>query len=195
MKRSLLICLLLISGSALASTKTLNDGLAILKKKHEVFGGIVVDKLVDRKGVAKSFLNLKFSNDNVLYELDVKYPVLEKDYEIEKKNLSGIISKSYQDQPTPYVGEVTNLAKCPARFNPKFTEKKLANQKIYIIESLVGKDLSYGLCEDKLVSKLACTAFYYDTEKAQYFKLKAFTGLKESCEKIIVSFLSQMKNL
>jgi hypothetical protein len=179
-----------------ASAKTVNESIAILNKKLLIDGETTSINSLVRKGIKKNFLNLSFEKDKIIYKVDVTYPYNSTEFNSEKVNLSNIIKKSYEDQPTPYAGEITNIAKCPKLFKPISIDDQVDNKKFLIIKTLVGQDLSYGLCDKKSIAYAGCTTFYFDEKKMQYFKINIYTSPnKQSCEKITKSFIRNLVDI
>ncbi|MGZ3789048.1 MAG: hypothetical protein ACXVLQ_11015 [Bacteriovorax sp.] len=194
MKNKIIVFLLTFSLNSLVQAKSLNESLEILKKKALHYGNIQTTKSLERKGLKKNFLNVNFEINKALYKLEAVFPLTEKEFQSEKNNVSTVIIKSYEDQPTPYAGEITNTSKCPSIFKPIFMEEQFNSKKIYILKTLVGSDLSYGLCDKKRIVYSGCTSFYYDQSTSQFFKINVYVRPTLSCEKLTKELIQSFIN-
>ncbi|MBC7537716.1 MAG: hypothetical protein H7281_02760 [Bacteriovorax sp.] len=189
------IILLFLIYTLNAHAENLNTALNTVGYKNDPLNNGLMLKNIQRKGLKKTFTTIKFELEKNIYELEVISPSLEKEYEHERKNIIGVILKSYTDQPTPYQGEITNITKCSDYFKPKVKESILIGSKsISLIESFVGKDFNYGICEKNLIKYSSCSSFYYDQDKSQILKLKVITSPSKSCEKMSVGFFKNLHN-
>lgn len=192
MKR--LFVLMFVSVAAQAETAT--DVLKSIGLSNDGLVSAKIIKNIQRKGVKKTFTNLKFEVEKNIFELEAISPLQLKEFEREQKNGIGVIVQSYSDQPTPYQGEITNTAKCPDFFKPKIKKDLKVNEKtISLIESYVDKDFNYGICDKKNIKYLTCTSFYYDTSRLQILKLKILTDPKLGCEKLSINFYRDLKTI
>ena len=89
-------------------------------------------------------------------------------------NLSNLLKIAYGDKPSPYAGEITNVEKCPAEFQPKLVNETIKGQNISYYVSSAGSRFQYGACDSATVIYLACTSFNYLPHKQLLIKLKYF---------------------
>ena len=179
----------------LANSTTFNESLKFINKKHAIFGSAILTKNITSKTTKKKYFNLFFNNKNDKYELDIVFPTNAQDFNINKKNISSIIIKSYQDQPTPYLGEITNVVVCSKKFIPVQFQEKIGTKDVFVIKSFTGSSYNYGVCEEKMITHSACTSFYFDEKKLLYFKLRLFTKPHDSCEKLTREFFTGLSDL
>lgn len=180
--------------SANLTAKTLNESLAPLNKNQSILGSTALSKNTDAKGGKKSYITSGFEHRGAKYELEIISPTTGTEFNNNRKNISSMILKSYQDQPTPYAGVITNLEKCPKKFTPITSQIKAGGKDVFVVKSLVGSGFDHGVCEDKKVTYAACVSFYLDDKNSQYFKLKVYTLPKEDCTKTVQSFFEDLKN-
>ena len=185
----------LIFTALIGNTKTLNEALAPLNKKQSDLGQTSLTKNVESKGEKKNYHTLGFEFKGAKYELEIVSPTSSSEFTSNRKNISTMIFKSYQDQPTPYQGVITNLAKCSKKFTPENTQIKIGNKEIFNVKSFVGSTFNYGVCEDKLVAHSACTTFYFEEQKLLYLKLKIFTKPTVNCTKVAQGFFETLTDL
>ncbi|MDD4975246.1 MAG: hypothetical protein PHY93_12885 [Bacteriovorax sp.] len=195
MKYRIIFILLSFFLNSIVQARLLNESLIILKKKSLHYGNIQTTKSFERKGLRKTFLNVNFEFNKALCKLEVVFPLTEKEFQSEKNNVSTVIKQSYEDQPTPYAGEITNTAKCSSMFKPIFLEEQVDSKKIYILKTLTGKDLSYGLCDKKSIVYSECTTFYYDQLTSQFFKINIYVNPALSCEKLTKNLIQSFTNI
>lgn len=179
----------------LAYSATLNESLMLINKRHAVFGGVILIKNITSKTEKKKYFTFAFNNKNNRYELEIVFPTNAQDFDINKKNISSIILKSYQDQPTPYLGEITNVIVCPKKFIPVQFQEKIDAKNVFVIKSFTGSTFNYGICEEKLITHSTCTSFYFDEKKLLYFKLRLFTKPHDNCGKITREFFAGLSGL
>ena len=181
--------------NSMAQANSLDESLLSLKKKSASYGKVQTTKSMARKGLKKTFLNANFEINKAIYKLEAIFPITENEFQSEKNNLTSVIIKSYEDQPTPYAGEITNVAKCSAVFKPVFIEEQASSGKIYILKTLVSRDLSYGLCDKKSIMFSACTSFYYDQKTSQFLKINVYTNPSLKCEKLVLDLVKSFINI
>ena len=179
----------------LAYSATLNESLMLINKRHTVFGSLVLIKNITSKTEKKKYFTFVFNNENNKYELEIVFPTNVQDFNINKIKNSSIIIKSYQDQPTPYLGEITNVVVCPKKFIPVQFQERVGAKDIFVIKSFTGSSFNYGICEEKMITHSACTSFYFDEKKLQYFKLRLFTKPQDNCGKITREFFAGLSDL
>ena len=178
------------------NAETVSAALKNLGYKNDKVGQVQVLKNITRKGLKKTFTNVKFETDKRTYELEASSPLTAAEFEHEQKNTMGVIVRSYSDQPTPYQGEVTNLSQCPSEFKPKIKEQVKAGTKtISIIESLIDKDFNYGVCDKKLIKYMACSTFYYNSAKSQYLKMKLIILPGKNCQELSLEFFRDLQEI
>ncbi len=186
------IFLFLLFISICAKATTLNEALLHLNKKHLEIGTLKINKHFAGKGQSKIYNTIGFEFKNSKYELSIITPTTINEFVSNKNNLSSIIFKSYEDQPTPYLGIITNIVKCPKKFTPETLKLKIANKELTVVKALAGKNFNFGICENKQVAYSACTSFFHDEQKLQYYKLKVFSPVSVDCFKITSSFFENL---
>lgn len=175
--------------------KTLNESLLPLNKKQSQFGETALLKNIEGKGEKKSYNTLYFELNGNKFELEIITPSTLAEFANNRKNISSMIIKSYQDQPTPYQGVITNMSKCPKKFVPDTSQLQIGLKEIFVVKSFVGSTFNHGICEEKLITYLACNSFYFDDKKSQYYKLKVFSKPKEDCTKLVNNFFENLTDL
>ena len=110
-------------------------------------------------------------------------------------NLSNLLKIAYGDKPSPYAGEITNVEKCPAEFQPKQVNETINGKNISYYISSAGSRYQYGACDSSTSVFIACTSFHYVPQKQLLIKLKYFapkasnscsTGIKAFYEGLIL---------
>jgi hypothetical protein len=89
-------------------------------------------------------------------------------------NLSNLLKIAYGDKPSPYAGEITNVEKCPAEFQPKLVNDTFGGKNVSYYVSSAGSRFQYGACDSATVVYTACTSFHYVSQKQLLIKLKYF---------------------
>ena len=110
-------------------------------------------------------------------------------------NLSNLLKIAYGDKPSPYAGEITNVEKCPAEYQPKLVNETIKGQSISYYVSSAGSRFQYGACDSATAIYVACTSFNYVPQKKVLIKLKYFvpkstnicaTGIKTFYEGLVL---------
>lgn len=187
--------LLIIFFIQTASAASLSESLNKLGFNLNDLSSFNLTKETSRSGIKKNVTTLKFSKGTDNYILDISSPQSEKDFNKDRDNTFGIITNSYTDQPSPYQGELTSLIKCSKEFKPVLKDYVVGNKKLFLIQSLVNKDLNYGVCEKSQAQFKACTGFSHEPSKSQTLKLKVITSLKNDCFEINHGFFKQLKTI
>lgn len=188
--------LLIVFGPSSAKAASITDALKMIGMKNDQFNKALVVKSFQRKGSTKTFTTIKFEKDKNIYDLEVVSPLPEAEFDRERKNGIGIITSSYNDQPTPYSGEITNIARCPDFFKPKINNRlKFETRTISLVESFIDKDFNFGVCEKKLVKYKVCTSFFYEFTNRQYLKLKVITDPNKDCQNLSLDFYKSLQKI
>lgn len=180
---------------AFVSGATLDNFLELVGKKQALLGKSQLTKNVEAKGKEKKHYSMAFDLNRIKYELEISKPITKESFTRNRKNISTIILNSYRDQPTPYSGVVTNMAKCENKFLPETSQIKIGEKEVFILKSFVGKNFNYGICDDKQVAYTACTAFHYEEKIQQEYKLKVFVNSKADCKDQVSAFFENLVSL
>lgn len=174
--------------------ETLNEALIPLSFKSTL-GHSVVSKKTASPGKNKNFYSFKFSHGPIQYEWELTWPVDESAFKKHQKNVFAVIKLSYQDKPTPYGGEITNLSHCSQKFQPTVKLIKQEEKNIALMTSLVDQNFNHGICRKDLKKYLNCTAYTYDKKRKIKMRLDIFGPLDVNCTNLVSAFFAGLEEM
>jgi hypothetical protein len=180
--------LLLLSSVVFASSVDdfLKDSGVSLKNSAQLK---IIKKFKTSSDLGRHFIFTAGDSKNNFYDVDLHFGMPSELASRTISNLSNLLKIAYGDKPSPYAGEITNLEKCPAEYQPKLISEKMGGQTISYFVSSAGSRFQYGACDKSTVHYTACSSFHYIPQKQLLIKLKYFVP-KESndCSGGIKSF-------
>lgn len=174
--------------------ETLNEALLPLSYKSTL-GHSTISKKTIYPGKDKNFYNFKFHHDHLQYEWELTWPIGESAFKKHQKNVFAVIKLSYQNKPTPYGGEITNLSHCSKDFQPTFKVINKNTKSISMMTSFVDQNFNHGICKEELKKYLNCTAYSYDKKRQTKMRLDIFAPLSANCTSLISDFFAGLENL
>lgn len=174
--------------------ETLNEALIPLSYKTPL-GHSSVTKITAYPGKMKNFYSFKFSNNHLLYEWELTWPVEESAFKKHQKNVFAVIKLSYQNKPTPYGGEITNLSHCSKDFQPTVTQINEKGKQIFLMSSFVDQNFNHGICKEEFKKYINCTSYYYDKKRRTKMRLDIFAPLESNCTKPVSDFFSGLEKI
>ena len=158
-------------GLALTVDEFLKDSGASLKFSKQLK---IVKKFTTSSDLGRHYIFTAEDPKKNIYDVDFHFGIPPELATRTISNLSNLLKIAYGDKPSPYAGEITNVEKCPAEYQPKLINEKILGQNISYYVSSAGSRFQYGACDKTTVFYTACTSFHYIPQKHLLIKLKYF---------------------
>lgn len=175
-----------------------NTSAANLKKDLELEGVFLagadkfeIKKNKQRIGKAVKFIEISADNElsNERIDIEISSPI-DRDLALTMaKTQSEIIAASYDDQATPYAGELTNSASCDKKYKIKIHKGENKWAILHLIEARASPRYTWGYCKRANDGKRALISFYYVPESKKLIKITLFKNEMKFNIKQQVEFL------